>query len=281
MPGSPQIRWLWIACLLAVLVVSCAELQAATPEDLTVPSTAPSYTAASVVQAATQQAATQTGAALAPNTIATIYGKNLAYSTRTATAADLVGAQLPTSLDGVTVFVYGIPCGLFYISPGQINFLVPYQVTVASATLQVLRQGVVGPPVTIPLALTSPAFFEWNGNQAIAVHADGTLISAAAPARGGEVIVLFAAGLGRTSPDLVPDKVPAAAATILYASQLQILLNGGALAPGSVQYAGVTPGFAGLYQINLKLPDVLPANPQIQVTIGAQSSPLAVVLPTQ
>lgn len=226
------------------------------------------------------QAATQTATALAPNTIATVYGANLSWDTKAVTTTDLVNGLLPTSLDGVQVLVYGEPCGLFYVSPGQINFLVPYDLVLTSAPLQVTRQGVAGPKVTIPLNLTSPAFFEWNGNQAIGVHADGTLISAAVPAQGGETIVLFAAGLGRTSPDLLPDRVPTAAATILYASQLQILLNGTALPASSVLYAGVTPGFAGLYQINLKLPGTLPENPQIQVTIGAQSSPPAVLLPT-
>ncbi len=271
---APIIRCVWFAFLLAAGARQSA--RAAGPADLTVPSTAPSYTAASIVQAATQQAA-----ALAPNTIATIYGSNLAYDTRAITSADLTGGALPTSLDGVTVTVNGILCGLFYVSPGQINYLVPYQVTAASAAVQVVRQGVRGPVVTIALAPTSPAFFEWNGNQAIAVHADGTLISTAAPAASGEAIVLFAAGLGRTSPDVTPNAPPAAAASLLYAPQLQVWLNGVAMAAGSVLYAGVTPGFAGLYQINLRLPAPVPSNPAIQVTIGSQSSPPAVVLPAQ
>jgi uncharacterized protein (TIGR03437 family) len=219
--------------------------------------------------------------ALAPNTIATVYGANLAYSTHAVTTADLEGGSLPTTLDGVSVVLYGFYCGLFYVSPGQINFLVPYGLAVSSAPLQVTRQGVAGLPVTIPMALTAPAFFQWNGNLAIGEHVDGSLITAAAPAQPGEGIVMYAAGLGRTSPDQVPDRVPSAAATTLYAAQTQILLNGVALPASSLLYVGVTPGFAGLYQINLRLPDPLPANPQIQVTIGAQSSPAAILLPTQ
>jgi uncharacterized protein (TIGR03437 family) len=267
---SPTIRRVWSACLLTACL-----LTKPAAADLTVPSTAPAYTAASVVLAATQ-----TTGALAPNTIATVYGVNLAYDTYALTAADLVGGQLPTSLAGVSVLVYGIPCGLFYVSPGQINFLVPYELAVTSAPLQVTRQGVAGLPVTIQMALTAPAFFQWNGNLAIAEHVDGSLVSAGAPAQGGEVIVLYAAGLGRTTPDQVADRAPSAAATIVYASQMQILLNGTALPASSVLYAGVTPGFAGLYQINLQLPGTLPENPQIQVTIGPQSSPAAVLLPT-
>src|SRR4051812_11780421 len=77
------------------------------------------YSAASIVNAATQ-----TANALAPNTIATVYGQNLAYASYGLTAGDVNGGTMPTSLQGVSVLVRGIPASLFYISPGQINFLI-------------------------------------------------------------------------------------------------------------------------------------------------------------
>jgi uncharacterized protein (TIGR03437 family) len=64
----------------------------------------------------------------------------------------------------------------------------------------------------------------------------------------------------------------------LYASELQILLNGQPCASSSIYYAGLTPGFAGLYQINLILPDVLAPDPVIQIVIGPQSSPSSIQL---
>jgi uncharacterized protein (TIGR03437 family) len=258
------------------IVVSVASLGFAQ----SLPLNPPFFTAAGIVQGATQ-----TTAILAPNTIATIYGTNLSWTTHILTAADLNGGTLPTSLDGVTVYVHNIACNLLYVSPGQINFLIPYELTVTSAEVLVARQGIAGPiginglpSVNIPLATTSPAFFQWNGNFAVAEHADGSLISPASSAQAGETIVLFAAGLGRTVPDSSSGAIPTSAATILYASQLQILLNGSPLAEGSVQYAGVTPGFAGLYQINVALPDDLPPNPNIQVVIGTQVSPPTIQL---
>src|ERR1700685_2809987 len=130
----------------------------------------PFFTAAGIVQAATQ-----TAQPLAPNTIATIYGTNLSWTTHILTAADLNGGTLPTSLDGVSVYVHNIECNLLYISPGQINFLISYELTVTSAEVVVARQGIAGPmgadglpSVTIPLATTSPGFFQWNGNFAVA-----------------------------------------------------------------------------------------------------------------
>jgi uncharacterized protein (TIGR03437 family) len=236
-------------------------------------STAPFYSAASIAQAAAN-----ISEPLAPNTIASMYGTNLSYDTHAITPADLHNGSLPTSLAGVTVYVNNLPANLIYVSPAQINFLVPYEITTLSATVYVLRDGVAGPVVTIQLTQTAPAFFQWSGNFAVAEHADGSVISPDAPAQPGEVVVLYAAGLGRTSPDLTAGRVPESAATIFYASQLEILLNGVPCPPESVLYAGVTPGYAGLYQINLLLPPILPANPEIQIVIGSQSSPAAVQL---
>jgi uncharacterized protein (TIGR03437 family) len=237
---------------------------------------APSYVAAGVVNAATQ-----TDEALAPNTIATIYGSNLSWTTDVLTASDVSGGELPTEIDGVSVIVNGIPCNLFFVAPGQINFLIPYEITTSTAVIEVVRQGAAGPSVTIPMAPTAPAFFVWNGNLAVAEHTDGTLISPQSPAQSSEIVVLYAGGLGRTSPDIESGEVATVAMSILYASQLRILLNGSACPASSVLYAGIAPDFVGLYQINLQLPANLPPNPEIQIAIGTQLSPAGVQLSLQ
>ena len=92
--------------------------------------TAPYFTAAGVVQAATE-----TGGTLAPNTLATIYGTNLSWTTHIVNVADLDDGTLPTSVDGVSVYVQGILSSLLYVSPGQINFLIPYELTLPTATV--------------------------------------------------------------------------------------------------------------------------------------------------
>ena len=261
------------------LLLSCAVAVFAStvlPADLTTASTAPSYMAAGVVQAATQ-----TAGALAPNTLATIYGANLSWTTQAVSAGDLVGGSLPTSLDGVNVYADNVLCGLIFVSPGQINFLLPYELVGSSASLFIVRQGTSGPVVNIPLAVAAPGFFQWNGNFAVAQHADGSLITQSTPALPGETIVLYTAGLGRTVPDIASEHIASAAVGILYLSQLQVLLNGVPCPPSSIYYAGVTPGFAGLYQINLTLPSVLNPNPTIQLVMGAQASPPSIQLYAQ
>ena len=236
-------------------------------------STIPNYSAETIVNAATQ-----TVEALAPNAIATLYGTNLSYTTRAVSSSDLAGGALPTTLDGVAVWVNAIPSGLFFVSPTQINFLVPYDLIAGKASVIVARQAIAGPSVKIQLNNTSPGFFLWNGNNAVAVHLNGQLISPVNPATAGEIIVLYAGGLGRTTPNTTSGKLATNAATIYYVSQLQILLNGVPIPPASVLYAGLTPGFAGLYQINLKLPTELPADPEIRIAIGPQVSPASVQL---
>jgi uncharacterized protein (TIGR03437 family) len=247
--------------------------------EVVVTGNAPSYTAAGVVQAATQAAGP-----LAPNSIATLYGTNLSWDTYAVRSSDISNGRMPLALEGVTVLVNGMPSNLFYVSPGQINFLVPYEITTSTVNIQVVRQGAAGPAVTLPMQAVAPGFFVWNSNLALGEHVDGTLISPQAPAHEGEVVVLYAGGLGRTAPDITSGQIVNRATPILLASQLEVLLNGVPCPAGSVFYAGLAPDFAGLYQINLQLPANVPANPQIQISIvsaagAAQTSAPGVVLP--
>jgi uncharacterized protein (TIGR03437 family) len=238
--------------------------------------TAPLYTAQSIVNAATQ-----TQGPLAPNTIATLYGTNLAFDVRVVASSDIVRGVMPTSLAGVGVWVNSIPCSLFYVSPTQINFLLPYQLTAGTVSLVLARDSQAGPTVSIQLNATSPGLFLWNGNNAVAGHLNGVALSDASPAVPGEIVVIYAEGLGRTSPDTASGQLATSAFQIYYLSQLQVLLNGIPCPPGNVLYAGLAPGFAGLYQINLRLPDDIAANPQIQVSVGPQTSAAFIQLPVQ
>lgn len=231
----------------------------------------PSYSAQSIVHAATQ-----TVQALAPNTIATIYGTNLSFDTVVA-GNNVIGATLPESLDGVTVVVQGLIAPLFFVSPTQINFLVPYDLTAGAVTLFVAHQALAGPVVQIQLNSTAPGFFQFN-NLVIATHLNGSLLSAAAPGSGGEIIVIYIAGLGRVSPDTTSGKLANSAASIVAKAQTQVLLAGVACPQSNILYVGLAPGFAGLYQINLVVPPLTPANPEVRVQVGPQISPPGTII---
>lgn len=230
---------------------------------------APVYDSTGVVNAATQLAGP-----LAGNTIITIYGTNLADQALSAAGS----LSLPTQLGSTFVLIGGSFAPLFYVSPTQVNALIPYGQS-GTISLYVLHGALHGPQIMLQLDPASPGMFTWTGG-VIAQHSDGSVISATAPARAGETIVLYATGLGRIVPDLVQTSIASRAAPIAAASQMTVLLNGVQVPASAILYAGVTPGTAGLYQINLTLPTPLAYNPEIRVQIGSDISPAGVFLAT-
>ena len=96
--------------------------------------------------------------------------------------------------------------------------------------------------------------------------------ASAEEAAAGEIIVLFATGLGKTSLKLPDGEVPKAAAPIAAVADLKVTTGGVAVPADRILYAGFTPGCAGLYQINFVVPDGTGRDPEIRVAVGGQSS---------
>jgi uncharacterized protein (TIGR03437 family) len=234
---------------------------------------APSYSATSIVNSASNQAG-----ALAPNTFLTIYGTNLAYTTRAMAASDIHGNTLPTILPGtgVSVYINHIRAHMYYVSPTQINVLIPADTYAGPAQLQIELDNIYGPVIPITLTPSAPALFQMDAQTAIAVHADGSLLTAAAPGRPGEEVVLYATGLGVINPPLAYGEIPQAAAQLKDRARFQVIFDGAPMDATRVAYAGAAPGFAGLYQINLKLPDTIGPDPEIRVQTLDSISPAGV-----
>jgi len=239
-------------------------------------SLAPSYSAASVVNAASNE-----WGALAPNTIATLYGSNLSWSTRSVTPEEIRNGRLPTVLagTGVRIFLNNIPAHVYYVSPAQINFLVPNDLLPGPVGIRVVRDGLAGPEVNLRLREAAPALFLLAAGTAVMVRDDGTVASAASPAKPGGIVVLYATGLGATIPSFARGEVPRVAAEIRRRAEFQVLLDHAAVADADILYVGVAPGFAGLYQINLRLPDWVGSNPEVELLLGGEISPPGIRLP--
>lgn len=218
---------------------------------------------------------------LAPNTIGSIFGTNLSWGTRAVQASDMSGGVMPTSLGNVEVYFEGWPAYLYYVSPSQINFLVPSDLLPGTFQFWVDRQGTRGPIVTVTLQGAAPAIFQTSAGAVIATHLNWSLVSSDAPAVAGEIVSLWTTGLGNTNPQLEDGVLPATAQWLSLMSQFEVQVNGAALDPSAVLYAGVAPGYAGLYQVNVRLPDPLPPNPEIRIGLGGVLSPPGLILPAQ
>jgi uncharacterized protein (TIGR03437 family) len=240
--------WRWIAILAA------AGCMAAKAQD-----TAPYYSAESIVDSAGF-----TRGELAPWSLATIFGDRLSFS------SDASSGAPREELANVRVFVNTLVANLLYVSPTQINLLVPHSILPGRITIRVNRQGRVGPDVALSLVEAVPALFRTDSGYVIAAHADGSVAGETTPAKPGEIVVLYAAGLGVTK---TWPPVSNSATEIVRRAALTVLLNGEAVPGGLIKYAGTAPAWPGLYQVNLEIPENSPADPEIRIAIGQQSSP--------
>jgi uncharacterized protein (TIGR03437 family) len=216
------------------------------------PASAPVVTAGNVVSAAIG-----VPAPVSANSWMTIYGSNLSVTTRGWTDADFVNGGIPFSLDGVSVILnqFGLPRLAYvgYVSPTQVNFLLPSDLTVTATTVQVRNPAGLSTAQPITAQASAPQLFSPDGKSVLGAHAGGVLLSKAAPAAPGETIVLYGTGLGVTNPAVTPGVIPAIASPLATLPQVTI---GGAAA--TVAFAGVVPGTAGVYQLNVQVPPGAP-----------------------
>lgn len=230
---------------------------------------APSYSTESIVNASDYAPGP-----FAPNSIVSIFGVELSYGVEGLTNHD----RLPDQLADVRVYVANIPVPLIYVCPTQINFLMPNNLKPGNVALRVVRQGITGAEITIVLVDAAPQLFKSKDGYAIAQHgADYSLVTPDSPAKPGEVIVFYATGLGRTIPNpATPFEIQQNSSKVV--GELNLSLDGNAVNPADIWYAGLTPGIAGVYQINLKLSDTLGADSEIRASMAGQTSAAGVKL---
>lgn len=213
---------------------------------------------------------------VAPNTWVSILGASLAATTRTWQAGDFAGGRLPTTLDGVSVTVNGKPAYVGYVSPKQLNILIPVDNTTGPVPVQVSNNGLTSASVMVPMQPLSPAFFTIGGAKYVAaLHSDGKSIvgpttlfpNASTPAKPGEVVVIYGTGFGPTDP-AIPDGLLVNAPAALVSTPT-ITIGGTA---AQVIFAGLTG--AGLYQFNVTVPGSTPnGDAPIAASIGGATSP--------
>ncbi len=221
---------------------------------------------------------------IVPGSWATIQGGGLSSVTDTWNNF-IVNGQLPTTVDGVSVSVGGKPGYVYYVSAGQINFIVP-DVPVGTQQVTVHNSAGTSSAATVTVGTFGPAFFPWPNNQVVATRQDFSLAAAngtfpgttTIPAKPGDTIILWGTGFGPTTPSAPQGVATPGNATYSTANPTVEINNVSATVYG----AALAPGFAGLYQVAIEVPTSLGnGNWPVVATIGGVSSPSGMVLTVQ
>jgi uncharacterized protein (TIGR03437 family) len=224
---------------------------------------APQPPIACILESADLQPATS----IAPGELLSLFGEFGAL-----TPAAPPPGQIPTSLDGVTVDVNGMPSLLLYVSGGQINFQTSFGIAgapSASIDLTSSLQG-ISDSRTLPIVASNPAAFlntppdasitpciyessaSLNGTFPLAINPDGSINTCTNPAPAGSIVALFLEGLGLTLPPVIT-------------------------ANGGVTVVSISPAdtdeTSGVWQVNLQIPANAPSGGN-QVSLSAGGVPV-------
>jgi uncharacterized protein (TIGR03437 family) len=216
--------------------------------------------------------------AVAPGSLVSIYGSNLANDLTQSTTI-----PLSTTLDNASVTFNNIPAPLLFVFSGQINAQVPYELANStSANVVVTNNGKQSSPISVPLASAVPGIFALGGNQAVAYgNSDGAFAAASGaipgepshPAKIGDptTLVILATGLGPVNPPIATGGVPPAGGYSSTTTTPTVTVGG---VPAQVVFSGIV-GFVGVYQINIVIQPGTPTGNAIPIQItmnGVQSN---------
>lgn len=208
--------------------------------------------------------------AVGPGSIVSIYGDGLSEITALAPGYPIPDA----TVGGASVTINGWPAPIFYASPVQLNVQVPFEVSPGVATIIVSVNGIAHRQGTVPIVPAGPGVFEWSQGRAAALNEDRSLNSSFQPAPAGSTLTVYVTGLGSVSPQIatgVPGRNdPPSAAT----NRVTATIGG---QPATIEYSGVSPGFAGLCQVNLVVPQLSPGDYPVEIWVAGVASNTATV----
>jgi|GEM_PF-3041197 len=199
---------------------------------------------------------------LAPGAIGSIFGTNFTEETAEADAFPIT-----KELAGVSLLIGGYDAPVLFASKNQINFQNPYEVGPGEAPVQVVRDGVAGPTAGMTVAPDAFGVFQYartaEARDPIIIHQDGSLVTPDNPAKAKEAVTLFGTGIGQlTNPPATGEAAAASPlAECMNYPEALVTAQGGGEQEIRVLFCGLTPGFAGLVQFNLLMPDVLLGGP--------------------
>jgi len=201
---------------------------------------------------------------LAPGTIAAIFGTALDAGTNNAFSSFGANGELLTTLGGASVTFNGISASMFSAFPGQLNVEIPPGLgSATSASVIVTVGGQSSAPQTVPLGSFSPGLFSTNqkgsGQGAIQIANTSTYAAPAGSISGsvtravnpGEFITIYCTGLGAVSNPPAPGTAASNNPLSHTLTAPKVTIGGRA---ATVSFAGLSPGYVGLYQVNAQIP---------------------------
>jgi uncharacterized protein (TIGR03437 family) len=200
---------------------------------------------------------------LAQGDIVAVFGSQFTYG-------DPEGATtlpLKNSMNGVQVLVNGTAAPIYYVSPGQINFEIPIDASTANGgggTVQVVRNGTPGNLVYVDINAQAPRFIVYDGGYGIMTTPGGSLTGIPSnPVSSGDIVVIYALGLGPTAPPVASGTASPSSPPATVPGKTQVCF--GVETPfhpapcATAQFSGLSPGFVGLYQVNVAIPAGIPS----------------------
>lgn len=221
-------------------------------------------TAAVISPGGIVNAATSASAPVSPGSLVSLYGASLSSGVSSASTT-----PLPTTLGGTTVMVNGTAVPLVYVSSGQINFQLPFEVGTGTASATVTAGCGTSTAVTFQVVRAAPYLLLAADGSALVQNQDFTFNSADKPSPKGSIVTAYMIGIGPL------DNPVATGAATPNAPLSQATLPAKATIGGfdtSIKFLGLTPGFVGLAQANLEIPNLSPGKYPIVITIDGVSS---------
>jgi len=210
---------------------------------------------------------------ISPGALATVFGSNFAL--RNASA----NAPLPTSLAGVSVSVNGQSAPLLYLTPTQVNFQVPWETGLGTASVTVSVNGGASNSITVSVLGAAPGLFSTSSGHAVVQNSDFTLNDPGNPAKTGSTIIAYLSGSGPVDTPVADGAATPIGPLVSATSQSNATIGS---SPAQVAFAGLAPGFVGLVQVNIVVPaDLQTGDYPLAITIGNETSNTAIVTVAQ
>jgi uncharacterized protein (TIGR03437 family) len=209
-------------------------------------------------------AATSAPAPVSPGSLISIYGTSLAQTTGGATST-----PLPASVGGTSVNINGVAAPVIFVSPNQVNVQVPYEISTGTANATAASGCGTSGGVSFQVVPAAPYLLLGADGSALVQNQDFTFNSATNAAPKGSVVTVYLIGIGPLDTPVATGAAAPADRLVRATSQAKALIGG---FDTVIQFLGLTPGFVGLAQANLVVPNLSPGKYPVVITVNGVES---------